>query len=473
MPVTVDVCVLGGGPGGYVAALRAAALGASVALVEADSVGGVCLVRGCVPSKAMLRSAEVYHLAVNAKAFGVTVSGVQADYPAIRARKDRIVGQLVRGVHGLLDAAGVTLVKGYGRLASPGVVEVDWGGGGDLLLASQIIVASGSSSVMPPVPGTELPGVIDSDGAFALEEVPKRIVVAGAGAVGVEWATLFALLGSDVTLVEMLPSVVPNEDADVSKALRRILLQQGVKVHTGTRIDSISKRRGGLRATLAQNDDASEVSATHVLMATGRRANVENLGLASAGVAYTRDGIPVDGCMRTNQPNVFAVGDVTGNRLLAHVASHQGVVAAENATGGSSVYHDGAVPACTFTHPEIASVGLTEADARQQHGEVIVGRFPFQALGRARAFGDTDGFVKVVAGAARQELLGMHVIGPGASDLVAEGALAIQLEATLGDLRETIHAHPTFPEATAEAAWAAINQPIHMPLQRVRAKASE
>ncbi len=472
MPVTADVCVLGGGPGGYVAALRAAALGANVALVEADEVGGVCLLRGCVPSKAMLRSAEVYQLALHADSFGVSVSGVSADYPGIRKRKDAIVRQLVRGVHGLLDAAGVTLVSGYGRLAGAGVVEVERNGSGDLVVAPKIIVASGSSAVMPPIPGTDLPGVIDSDGAFALEAVPKQILVAGAGAVGVEWATLFSLLGSDVTLVEMLPTVVPNEDADVSTALRRILVQQGISVHTGTRIEAIAKRRGGLRVTLATDDETSEVNATHVLMATGRRANTSDVGLDSAGVTSTRQGIPVDGAMRTNRPDVYAIGDVTGQRLLAHVASHQGIVAAENAVGGDAAYHDHAVPACTFTHPEIASVGLGEADAREQHGEVIVGRFPFQALGRAKAFGDTDGFVKVVAGARHEELLGMHVIGPGASDIISEGALAIQLEATLHDLRETIHAHPTFPEATAEAAWAAINQPLNMPLRRARAKAS-
>ena len=356
MPVTADVCVLGGGPGGYVAALRAAALGADVALVEADEVGGVCLLRGCVPSKAMLRSAEVYQLALHADSFGVSVSGVAADYPGIRKRKDAIVRQLVRGVHSLLDAAGVTLVTGYGRLAGAGVVEVDRNGSGDLVVAPKIVVASGSSAAMPPIPGTDLPGVIDSDGAFALEQVPKQILVAGAGAVGVEWATLFALLGSEVTLVEMLPTVVPNEDADVSAALRRILVQQGVSVHTGTRIEAIAKRQSGLRVTLVTDDKTAEVSTTHVLMATGRRANTSDIGLDSAGLSYSRQGILVDGNMRTTRPNVFAIGDVTGQRLLAHVAAHQGVVAAENAVGGEVIYHDHAVPACTFTHPEIASV---------------------------------------------------------------------------------------------------------------------
>ena len=243
-------------------------------------------------------------------------------------------------------------------------------------MAPKVIIASGSSSVMPPVPGTDLPGVIDSDGAFELEEPPEQIVVAGAGAVGVEWATLFALLGSEVTLVEMLPTVVPNEDADVSAALRKILVQQGVAVRDGTRIESIAEREGGLRVSLARDDETFEVDATHVLMATGRRANALNLGLDRLGVTHSAQGIPVDSAMRTNRPDVYAIGDVTGQRLLAHVASHQGVVAAENVMGGSAVYHDDVVPACTFTHPEIASVGLTEADAREQHGEVSWGDFP-------------------------------------------------------------------------------------------------
>ncbi len=466
MPISADVCVLGGGPGGYVAALRAAQLGARVVLVEAEELGGVCLNRGCIPSKALLRSAEVYQLVRQASSYGVRASDVSADYPAMVKRKDRIVRQLGRGVGALLAAAGVEVVRGWGQLAAPGVVEIDRGGSGDLITAPKVLVATGSSAAVPPIPGSDLPGVIDSDGAFELEQPPGHIVIAGAGAVGVEWATLFALLGSEVSLVEMLEAVVPLEDIDVSRVMRRILIQQGVKVHTGTRIVGIKQASGGLRVELAADDSASQFSATHVLLATGRRPNVEGVGLKSAGVRYGRQGIAVDEHMRTNVPEVYAIGDVTGQKLLAHTASHQGVVAAENALGHEVSYDGSAVPACTFTHPEIASVGLTEAQARARHGEVLVGQFPFDALGRARAYGASDGFVKIVAGARHGDVIGMHVIGPAASEIISEGVLAIRLQATLDDLRETIHAHPTFPEATAEAAWMAIGQPLHLPQRR-------
>lgn len=468
MPVQADICIIGGGPGGYVAALRGSQLGAKVALVEAAELGGVCLNRGCIPSKALLRCAEVYQLALHASSYGVTARQVSHDYAAMAKRKDRIVDQLVRGVRGLLKAAGVEVINGHGQLAGQGAVEVALDDGSDLVVAKRIIIATGSSAATPPVPGVDLTGVIDSDGALELTSLPTHIVVAGAGAVGVEWATLFALLDCEVTLVEMLPRVVPNEDADVSATLRKILVQQGVAVHTDTRIVGIAKRRDALRVELATAAGSSTLDASHVLVATGRRPNVERLGLSSAGVRYEPQGIEVDAQMRTSAPGVYAIGDVTGQKLLAHVASHQGIVAVENALGRAAAYNGNAVPACTFTHPEIASVGLTEAQARDRHGEVLVGRFPFQALGRARAHGETDGFVKVVAGAQYGEVLGMHVLGPGASDIISEGVLALQLEITLDDLRETIHAHPTFPEATAEAAWLAIGQPLHLPAAPVR-----
>ena len=466
MPLQADVCVIGGGPGGYVAALRAAALDAQVVVVENSGLGGVCLNRGCIPSKTLLRSAEVFQLARKASSFGVRVKGVEADYKAMVRRKDRVVRQLIRGIEGLLKAGNVTVLQGTGRLAGVGAVEASLADRTELITAKSVIVATGSSSAAPPIPGVDLPGVIDSDGAFELDEVPEHILVAGAGAVGVEWATLFALLGGQVTLVEMLPRVVPNEDAAVSAAMRKILIQQGVKVHTGTRIESIEQSDPHLQVTLATDNDAETVQASHVLLATGRRPNVADIGLESAGVRFSPRGVSVNEHQQTSQPDIYAIGDVIGDKLLAHVASHQGVVAAEHALGRPSVYDPNAVPACTFTHPEIASVGLTEDAAREERGDIQVGMFPFQALGRARAYGDTDGFVKIVAGQPHGEILGMHVIGPGASDIIAEGVLAIRLEATVDDLRETIHAHPTFAEATAESAWQAINAPIHLPLPR-------
>ena len=466
MPLSADICILGGGPGGYVAALRASALGSTVILVESATVGGVCLARGCIPTKALLRSAEIFQLCGSASSFGINVGKVEADYAAIAKRKDRIVGQLIRGVQGLLKAADVTVVEGWGHLAGPGAVEVALPDRTELITASKIILATGSSASAPPIPGKDLPGVIDSDGALALQEIPSHMVVAGAGAVGVEWASLFALLGSEVTLVEMLPRVVPNEDADISAAMRKILVQQGVTVHTETRIETIKKGKKGLEIAIQSDGTSTTVDASHLLLATGRKPNVEKLGLESCGVQFSSGGISVNAHMQTSNPTIYAIGDVTGDKLLAHVASHQGVVAAEHANGHHSIYDDKAVPACTFTHPEIASVGLTEQEARKSFESVQVGVFPFQALGRARAYGDTDGFVKIVSETTHGEILGMHVIGPAASDIISEGVLAIRLEATIDDLRETIHAHPTFAEATAESAWMAINSPIHLPLTK-------
>jgi dihydrolipoamide dehydrogenase len=464
MPLSADICILGGGPGGYVAALRASALGSTVILVESSTVGGVCLARGCIPTKALLRSAEIFQLCSNARSFGINAGKVEADYEAIAKRKDRIVGQLIRGVQGLLRSADVTVIEGWGRMAGPGAVEVALPDRTELITAPIVIIATGSSASAPPIPGADLEGVIDSDGALALQELPSHIVVTGAGAVGVEWASLFALLGAQVTLVEMLPRLVPNEDAEISTAMRKILVQQGMTVHTETRIDTIEKKKHGLGITIQSAGTSNTVDASHLLLATGRKPNVENLGLESCGVQFSPAGISVNAHMQTTVPTIYAVGDVTGGKLLAHVASHQGVVAAEHANGHPSIYDNKAVPACTFTHPEIASVGLTEQEARESYESVQVGVFPFQALGRARAYGDTDGFVKVVAGASHGEILGVHIIGPAASDIISEGVLAIRLEATMDDLRETIHAHPTFAEATAESAWMAINSPIHLPL---------
>ena len=466
MPVRADVCVLGGGPGGYVAALRASALGAEVVLVEAETVGGVCLNHGCIPTKALLRSAEVYQLVGHAAAYGINVADFEADYAAMTKRKDRVVGQLVRGIHNLLKASNIPVITGRGRLVGPGTIEVPLSDRTELITATKIIVATGSSASVPPIPGAELPGVIDSNGALKLQTLPVHVVIAGAGAVGVEWATLFALLGGQVTLVEMLPRVVPNEDSDVSAAMRKILTQQGVKIHTATRISAIEQKNSHLTVELIAEETATSVTASHVLLATGRHPNVADNGLESASVNFTARGIAVNEHMQTNVPDIYGIGDVTGDKLLAHVASHQGVVAAEHALGHPSTYDASTVPACTFTHPEIASVGLTEDAARSEHDDLLVGVFPFQALGRARAYGDTDGFVKIVAGHRHGEILGMHVIGPGASDIISEGVLAMRLEATLDDLRETIHAHPTFAEATAETAWQAINAPLHLPRSR-------
>ena len=486
-----DLVVVGGGPGGYPAAIRAAQLGLRTALVEKERPGGVCLNWGCIPTKAMLRSAEVLETARHGADYGVLADNVRLDYPAVLARKDRVVKSLTDGVAGLLAASGVTVVAGHARLAGPLAVEVvgvgdpPLGPGGPRynappvpggapvtrLEGRNLLLATGSTPALLPVPGIDLPGVVTSDGAFLLEEVPRRIVIVGASAVGAEWATMFQAFGSEVTMVELLPRLLPAEDEDIGKALARSFARRGIKVETGRTVTGIAPagdQAPPLLVTVADPDGSNQrqVETDVVLVGVGRRPNTAGLDLERAGVATDRRGwVEVDDRLRTGVPGVHAVGDLTGRVLLAHVASHQGLVAAGVMAGRDERMDYRTVPAATFTHPEVASVGLTEAAAREAGHDLAVGRFPFSALGRAQTFGQVEGLVKVVA-ERDGRVLGVHVIGPGASDLIPEGVLAMQLGATLADIAATIHAHPTLGEGTMEAALVALGLPVHLPPTR-------
>jgi dihydrolipoamide dehydrogenase len=486
-----DLVVVGGGPGGYPAAIRAAQLGLRTALVEKERPGGVCLNWGCIPTKAMLRSAEVLETMRNGADYGVLADNVRLDYPAVLARKDRVVTSLTDGVAALLAANGVTVVAGHARLAGPRAVEVagvgdpPLGPGGPRynappvpdgapltrLEGRNLLLATGSTPALLPVPGMDLPGVVTSDGAFLLEEVPRRIVIVGASAVGAEWATMFQAFGSDVTMVELLPRLLPAEDEDIGRALARSFARRGIKIETGRTVTGIAPaadQAPPLLVTLADPDGSNprQVETDVVLVGVGRRPNTAGLDLERAGVATDRRGwVEVDDRLRTGVPGVHAVGDVTGRVLLAHVASHQGLVAAAVMAGHDERIDYRAVPAATFTHPEVASVGLTEAAAREAGHDLAVGRFPFSALGRAQTVDQTEGLVKVVA-ERDGRVLGVHVIGPGASDLIPEGVLAMHLEATLADIAATIHAHPTLGEGTMEAALVALGLPVHLPPSR-------
>jgi len=333
-----------------------------------------------------------------------------------------------------------------------------------------VIVATGSTPVLLPIPGIDLPGVVTSDGAFLLAEVPRRIVIIGASAVGAEWATMFSAFGSEVTLVELLPTIIPAEDEDMGKTLARSFARRGIKVQTGRTVNEIAQVSGkkgttpALQVTIADPDgkNPAQVETDVVLVGVGRRPNTEALDLERAGVATDQRGwVQVDDQLRTNSPGVYAIGDVIGKVLLAHVASHQGLVAAGVIAGHDERMDYTAVPAATFTHPEVASVGLTEARAREAGHDVVLGKFPFTALGRAQTYGSTEGLVKVVADRKYGEVLGVHIIGPGASDLIPEGVKAMRLEATLHDIADTIHAHPTLGEGTMEAAMVALGLPVH------------
>jgi dihydrolipoamide dehydrogenase len=491
MPETFDVVVVGGGPGGYPAAIRAAQLGLKTALVEKERPGGVCLNWGCIPTKAMLRSAEVLETMHHSAEYGVLADNVRLDYSAVVKRKERATKTLTDGVASLLKANGVTVVNGHARFTGPTAVEVvpvgeaPLGAGGPLynappapdgrpqasLEGRNVIVATGSTPVLLPIPGIDLPGVVTSDGAFLLGEVPRRIVVIGASAVGAEWATMFNAFGSEVTMVELLPTLLPAEDEDMGKTLARSFTRRGIKAQTSRTVSEITQVAGGLQVTITDPDGqrAEQVETDVVLVGVGRRPNTEGLNLERAGVATNERGwVEVDDRLRTNVAGVHAIGDVTGKVLLAHVASHQGLVAAGVIAGHDERIDYRVVPAATFTHPEVASVGLTEAKAREAGHDVVVGRFPFTALGRAQTYGSTEGLVKVVADRKYGEVLGVHIIGPSASDLIPEGALAMHLEATLHDIADTIHAHPTLGESTMEATMVALGLPVHVTQPRRR-----
>jgi dihydrolipoamide dehydrogenase len=485
-----DLAVVGGGPGGYVAAIRAAQLGLRTALIEKERPGGVCLNWGCIPTKAMLRSADVLETVQHAAEYGVLAGDVRLDYPAVLERKDRIVKGLTDGVASLLKANGVTLLAGHARFTGPTGLEVvavgdsPLGPGGPLydappaaggqpvagVSATSVILATGSTPAMLPIPGADLPGVVTSDGAFLLPEVPRRILIVGGSAVGAEWATMFHAFGAEVTLVELLPRLLPAEDEDIGRALERSFTRRGITVLTGTTVAGIEpagEDGGGplrVRITDAAGGHPRAAEADVVLVGVGRRPNTAGLDLERTGVATDRRGfVEVDDRLRTSVPGLYAIGDLTGRVLLAHVASHQGLVAAGVIAGHAEERMDyRAVPAATFTHPEVASVGLTERAAREAGYDVVTGRFPFGALGRAQTFGATEGLVKVVAERRYQEVLGVHILGPSASDLIPEAVLALELEATLHEITGAIHAHPTLGEASMEASMQALGLPLHV-----------
>jgi dihydrolipoamide dehydrogenase len=461
MAGSFDVVVIGGGPGGYVAALRAAQLGAKTAIVEKDRLGGTCLVRGCIPTKALLQSAELYTLAKSGAPFGVTVDKLGFDWPIAQKRKAAVVDQLVKGVEGLLKAGGVTTLRGSASLAGKGVVDVS----GDRVQAKDIIIATGSAIARIPLKGAEL--TIDSDQILELKNVPRRLAVIGGGVVGMEFAAMFAALGSKVSVFEMLPQVLPMVDADLVALYVKHLTGMGGEIHTNAMVEEVAKNKGALQVRFSSGGEGGSFDADQVLLAVGRVPYTQGLEAEKAGVKLERGRVVVDEHLHTNADGVWAIGDVIGGIMLAHVASYEGVCAVENIVGNANRipdYH--AAPNCIYTEPEIAHVGLGEKDAKDQGFDVKIGRFPFAAAGRALTLGQTEGFVKVIADASSGKLLGAHIIGPRATDLIAAAALAIQNGLTLEQIDLTIHAHPTLPESLMEAALAAQGRAIHIPNKR-------
>lgn len=462
--VRADVAIIGAGPGGYIAALRASQLGAKVVCVERRWVGGVCLNEGCVPTKALLRSAEVFALVKGASSLGVLVGESRFDWTKAQERKERVVKQQVAGVTKLLDRAGVEVIEGEATFVRANTLRVGLREGEESVVADNIIIATGSRPLQVPIPGLDGPGVIDSSAALGLEALPESICVIGGGAIGLEFASLFNALGVSVTVVEMLPRLAPLMDAAIGEGLAWSLTNRGVEILTSTRVTRVEPNNSGCLVSTGGPQGERRVESQKVLSAIGRAPNVEGLGLEVLGLKPTSSGIQVDDGMRTAAPHVYAIGDVAEKGpMLAHVASRQGVVAAENALGHPALMDYTAVPSCIFSLPEAAGVGLTEEQAREQGYDVEVGVFALANNSKALAMGDSEGFAKVVAEAEYGAILGVHVVGPHASDLVLEGTLALVLESTLDEIESTIHPHPTLGEAIAEAALAARGRAFHLP----------
>lgn len=453
-----DVAVVGTGPGGYVAAIRAAQRGAKVAVVERNALGGVCLNVGCIPTKTLIYSAELYRKMQHASEYGLKVDGAGFDLKAMVARKNKVIATNTGGIDALFKAHGIDVIRGEGTITAPGQIQV----GDTLVQATSIIIATGGRPAQ--LPGLEYNGktVIGSTDALELTELPKRIGVIGAGAIGAEFACIWNALGAEVTLIEAMPHVLPREDEDLSKRLAAGLKRKGIDVRTSTKVKELKHTKGGVTLSL-EGAKAGDVDVDLVLVSIGLECNSEVVTRSPGLGVQTgpRGGIVVDDRMETTVPGIYAIGDVTNKTWLAHGASTEGIVAATNATGGNRRMNYRVVPSCTFTSPEVASVGLTETQAKEQGYNVKTGTFLFAGNGRAHAMGETEGLVKIVGDAATDELLGLHIMGAEAGELIAAGAMAMSLEATVEEIAHTIHTHPTLAEAIMEAAEDYYGEGIH------------
>lgn len=459
----IKVVVIGGGPGGYVAAIRAAQLGAEVTLVEKERIGGTCLNIGCIPTKSLLHTAELYEEAINGADYGV-IADVKLDFAKAQERKRAVTNQLVSGVEGLLAVNKVKVISGLATFVSKDTIQVKTiNGGNQTIKADRFIVATGSVPVMPPLPGIEAKQCIDSTGALELEVIPKTMVIVGGGVIGVEIATLYSTLGSKITIIEMQNEILPMMDGELTKIIRGKLALKGVDVYTQAKVTGIKDDGTEAKITVEMNDGKSKVfSCEKALISVGRKTNTEALGLDKAGIINDRGRITTNDKMETNVKGIYAIGDCTGKGMLAHIASAHGEVAAENALGHQSIFDIKTNPSCVYTNPEFASVGLTEEKAKEQGLDYLVGKFSLSANGRSLIMGG-DGMIKFIVGKEYKEILGAHIIGPRATDLIAECALAMQMEATIDEIIATIHAHPTVAEAVREAALAVDKRAIHMP----------
>ncbi|WP_347549686.1 dihydrolipoyl dehydrogenase [Pseudalkalibacillus hwajinpoensis] len=467
-----DLVIMGGGTGGYVAAIRASQLGLKTAIVEKRELGGTCLHRGCIPSKALLRSAEVFATAKDGEKFGVMAKEVALDFKKVQERKQGIVDQLHNGVKHLMKQGKIDVYEGFGRILGPSIfspmpgtvsVEMNNGEENPMLIPKNVIVATGSKP--RTLPGLEVDGefVMTSDEALQMEILPSSIIIVGGGVIGIEWASMLVDFGVDVTVLEYADRIVPTEDHDISKEAHKLMKKKGIKLFTGAKVIGESLEKGeGVTVQAEHEGETKTFTADKILVSVGREANVQNIGLENTTIEVENGVIHTNEFYQTKESHIYAIGDVIGGMQLAHVASHEGITAVEHLADQNPEPIDYTmVSSCIYSSPEMASVGLTEEDAKAQGHNVKVGKFPFKAIGKALVFGESDGFVKLVADADNEDLLGVHMIGPHVTDMISEAGLAKVLDATAWEVAHTIHPHPTLSEAIGEAALAVEGKAIH------------
>ncbi|MCM3724518.1 dihydrolipoyl dehydrogenase [Neobacillus cucumis] len=467
-----DLVILGGGTGGYVAAIRASQLGLKTAIVEKGKLGGTCLHKGCIPSKALLRSAEVFATTKRGEDFGVITSDVSLDFGKVQARKNKIIDQLHKGVQHLMKQGKIDVYEGIGRILGPSIfspmsgtisVEMNNGTENEMLIPKNVIVATGSRP--RTLPGLEVDGqlVISSDEALQLETLPKSIIIVGGGVIGIEWASMLSDFGINVTVIEFADRIIPTEDKDISKEMQRVLKKKGINLVTGAKV---------LPETIVKDQEVSisaevkgvlkQFKAEKLLVSVGRQANLEGIGLENTDIQAENGFIVTNEFYQTKESHIYAIGDVIGGLQLAHVASHEGIIAVEHIAGEKpSPMNYNLVSRCIYSNPEVSSVGITEEQAKEKGHKLKIGNFSFRAIGKALVFGDSDGFVKIVADSETDDILGVHMIGPHVTDMITEAGLAMVLDATPWEIAHTIHPHPTLTEAIGEAALAVDGKAIH------------
>ncbi|RBP07642.1 dihydrolipoyl dehydrogenase [Rossellomorea aquimaris] len=468
-----DLVILGGGTGGYVAAIRASQLGLKTAIVEKGKLGGTCLHKGCIPSKALLRSAEVYATAKHSEDFGVKINGVELDFSKVQSRKDGIVEQLHKGVQHLMKQGKIDVFEGLGRILGPsifspmpGTISVEMNNGEDnaMLIPKNVIVATGSRP--RSLPGLDIDGeyVLSSDEALSLEALPKSIIIVGGGVIGIEWASMLSDFDVEVTVVEYADKIVPTEDHEVSKEMQRLMKKKGVKIVTGAKVlpESLEKGDGEVTIKAEHKGEEKSFTAEKILVSVGRQANVEGIGLENTDIKVEKGFIEVNDFFQTKESHIYAIGDVIGGLQLAHVASHEGITAVEHMANEKPHPIDySLISKCIYSNPEIASVGITEQEAKEKGYNLKTGKFSFRAIGKALVYGESDGFVKIIADKDTDDILGVHMIGPHVTDMISEAGLAKVLDATPWEIAHTIHPHPSLSEAIGEAALAVDGKAIH------------